>query len=349
MINVLIVDDSVVARTVLKDIFHPVSDITVIGEAVNGREAVEKTRLLMPDLVIMDLLMPVMDGIAAIEEIMATCAVPILVLSSTLEDREVDSAFIAIKKGALDVMGKPGGTGFARTGEFEARLVDKVRLLSRIKVIHHPISRPVADVGKKLREGRPPGRTILAIGASTGGPRAVMNIIRALPADFIGTVFVVQHIAPGFARGFAKWLDTECSMRVRVAEDGDEIRGGEALVAPTDVHLILENGRVRLVDSPPVNSCRPSIDVFFNSVAEAEGERVVGILLTGMGKDGATGLLKIKEKGGLTIAQNEESSVVFGMPKAAISLGAAERVLPLAGIPEAVMAAFHNEAGVLPA
>lgn len=345
MINVLIADDSALARTVLKDIFRDVPDISVIGEAVNGRDAVEKTRLLTPDLVIMDLLMPVMDGIAAIEEIMATCAVPILVLSATLEDREVDTAFIAIKKGALDVMGKPGGAGFARTGEFEARLAEKVRLLSRIKVIHHPMSRPPVDLAKKLKDEKPAGRTILAIGASTGGPRAVMNIIRALPSDFSGTVFVVQHIAPGFARGFAKWLDSECSMRVRLAEDGDEMRGGEVLIAPTDVHLILENKRVKLVGTPPVNSCRPSIDVFFNSVAQAGGERVVGILLTGMGKDGAAGLLKIREKGGLTIAQNEESSVVFGMPKAAISLGAADKILPLAGIPEVIMAAFDQATG----
>jgi len=340
MISILIVDDSMLARTILKDIFSRVDDISVIGEAVNGRDAVEKNRLLMPDLVIMDLLMPVMDGISSIEEIMATCAVPILVLSSTLEDREVDSAFLAIKKGALDVMGKPGGSGFARTAEFEARLIDKVRLLSRIKVIHHPISRPVVDVPSKQKDEKPCGRTILAIGASTGGPRAVMNIIRSLPSNFTGTIFVVQHIAPGFARGFAKWLDSECSIKVRMAEDGDEIRRGEALVAPTDFHMILEKGRIRLIDTPPVNSCRPSVDVFFNSVAEAEGPRVVGILLTGMGKDGAAGLLKIREKGGLTIAQNEESSVVFGMPKVAISLGAADRVLPLAGIPEVVLTAF---------
>ena len=340
MISILIVDDSMLARTILKDIFSKVDDISVIGEAVNGRDAIEKNSLLMPDLVIMDLLMPIMDGISAIEEIMATCAVPILVLSSTLEDREVDSAFLAIKKGALDVMGKPGGSGFARTADFEARLIDKVRLLSRIKVIHHPISRPVVDLASKQKDEKPCCRTILAIGASTGGPRAVMNIIRSLPSNFTGTIFVVQHIAPGFARGFAKWLDSECSIKVRMAEDGDEIRGGVALVAPTDFHMILERGRVRLIDTPPVNSCRPSVDVFFNSVAEAEGPRVVGILLTGMGKDGAAGLLKIREKGGLTIAQNEESSVVFGMPKVAISLGAADRVLPLAGIPEVVLTAF---------
>lgn len=343
MINILVADDSTLARSILKDIFLKVDDITVVGEAINGRDAIEKTRLLQPDLVIMDLLMPVMDGIAAIEEIMSTCAVPILVLSSTLEDREVDNAFIAIKKGALDVMGKPGGTGFARTVEFEARLVDKVRLLSRIKVIHHPIFRPPLDVPKKQKPAISSGCTILAIGASTGGPRAVMSILRSLPADFNGTVFVVQHIAPGFARGFAKWLGTESRIKVRIAEDGDQIKGGEALIAPTDLHMIIDKGRVRLIDTPPVNSCRPSIDVFFNSLAEVEGERVMGILLTGMGKDGAAGLLKIREQGGITIAQNEESSVVFGMPKAAISLDAAERILPLSVIPEVVMTAFGHE------
>jgi len=196
MISILIVDDSMLARTILKDIFSRVDDISVIGEAVNGRDAVEKNRLLMPDLVIMDLLMPVMDGISSIEEIMATCAVPILVLSSTLEDREVDSAFLAIKKGALDVMGKPGGSGFARTAEFEARLIDKVRLLSRIKVIHHPISRPVVDVPSKQKDEKPCGRTILASGRRSGPRRHEHHQI--VPSKLYGHIFVAAH-SPRFA------------------------------------------------------------------------------------------------------------------------------------------------------
>lgn len=344
MIKVLLADDSPVVRTVLKDIFLNANDIAVIGEAANGREAVDKTRLLKPDLVVMDLLMPVMDGIAAIEEIMAACPVPILVLSATLEDREVNHAFTAIKKGALDVMGKPGGFGFARSDEFDLRLIEKVRLLSRIKVITHPLHRPQGDLLKKL--GPAPGipRTILAIGASTGGPRAVMSIIRSLPVDFPGAVFIVQHIAQGFARGFAKWLDSESNISVRVADEGDEIRKGEVLVAPNDCHMIIERGKIRLIDSPPVNSCRPSIDIFFNSLAEDQGSAVMGVLLTGMGRDGAQGLLRIREKSGVTIAQDEQSSVVFGMPKAAISIDAVDQVLPLTSMSDVILRSFAQDA-----
>ncbi|SNB47685.1 chemotaxis-specific protein-glutamate methyltransferase CheB [Geobacter sp. DSM 9736] len=339
MIKVLLADDSNLARTILRDIFHRTSDIAVVGEAADGREAVDKSRLLKPDLVIMDILMPVMDGMAAIEEIMATSPVPILVLSSTMEDREVHSAFAAIKKGALDVMGKPGGADFILTEDFQARLVEKVRLLARIRVIHHlnrafvePVPAPVPP-----QDAAP---TILAVGASTGGPRAVLSILKALPADFPGAVYIVQHIAQGFARGFAKWLDTESSISVRLAEDGEGVSPGEAVVAPNDCHMIMENGHIKLIDAPPVNCCRPSIDVLFNALAEDQGARVLGVLLTGMGKDGALGLRRIRECGGATLVQDEETSVVFGMPRAAISLNAAGQVLPLSGIPHAILRLF---------
>lgn len=348
MIKILLADDSSVVRTILKDIFLAATDIAVIGEAANGREAVDKTRLLKPDLVVMDLLMPVMDGIAAIEEIMAACPVPILVLSGTLEDREVNYAFTAIKKGALDVMGKPGGFGFARTEEFDQRLIEKVRLLSRIKVITHPLHRPQVDQVRKIGVGHGVPHTVLAIGASTGGPRAVMTIIRSLPADFHGAIFIVQHIAQGFARGFAKWLDSESSISVRVAEEGDEMRKGVALVAPNDCHMIIEKGKVKLIDAPPVNCCRPSIDVFFNSLAEDQGGAVLGVLLTGMGRDGAQGLLRIRECSGMTIAQDEQTSVVFGMPKAAIGMDAVDHVLPLTGMPDVIIRSFTNDAAVSP-
>lgn len=339
MIKVLLVDDSPLVRAVLRDILHATPDIVVAGEAGNGEEAVALTQRLKPDLIIMDIMMPVMDGLSALEIIMAQFPTPILVLSATMDDREVNYAFTAIKKGALDVMEKPWISGLEEEGEFGARLVEKVRILARIKVIRRRPSRAKVELRAGYQGGE---RNILAIGASTGGPRAVMGIMKSLPADFKGAVFVVQHIASGFARGFAQWLDHDCAIRVRLAVDGQEFRAGEALVAPNDCHMKVENGKVRLVQGEPVNCCRPSIDVFFNSLAEEAGSKVVGVLLTGMGKDGAQGLHRIKEQGGVTIAQDEKSCVVFGMPKAAIALNGVDEILPLSCIPEAISKIFPH-------
>lgn len=337
MIRVLIADDSSLTRTILAEIFAATEDIRVVGEARDGHEAVIETERHRPDLIVMDILMPVMDGLAAIEEIMSRWPTPILVLSATVDDREVDRAFAAIKKGALDVLAKPSAAELVFPSGFAAALVDKVRLLSRIRVIRHParVRREVEPV--RACEG---GRTILAIGASTGGPKAVMGIVQRLPSNFPGTVFIVQHIASGFAKGFAEWLNRESRIRVRVAADEDECLPGEVYVAPTDIHMTVQGGRVRLEKGEPVNSCLPSIDVLFRSLAEDGGAHVVGVLLTGMGRDGAQGLRMIKERGGATIVQDEQSSVVFGMPKAAINMNAADRVLPLEEIPAAVEKLF---------
>lgn len=340
MIKILIADDSLLVRAILRDTLNSSGDMKVIGEAANGVEAIHLTEVLKPDIVIMDILMPVMGGLEATEAIMANSPVPILILSSTLEDKDVKLAFTAIKKGALDVMEKPSLNGAASQAEFISRLLEKIRLLSRIKVIHH-INRPkdsVVPVSIKTSS-----RNILAIGASTGGPKAVMSIIKSLPAGFRGSVFIVQHISSGFAKGFAHWLDLESHIPVRLAENGDIPVSGEALVAPTDRHLLLEKGVIRFSDDPPVNCCRPSIDVFFNSIAPEKGKDTVGVLLTGMGKDGAQGLSELKSSGAFTIVQDEKSCAVFGMPKAAIALGAADKVLNIDEIPDAVSKIFCSE------
>ena len=343
MIKVLLADDSMVVREVLKGILHAAGDIAVVGEAENGRQAIALTEQLKPDLIIMDIMMPVMDGLTAIEEIMARLPTPILVLSATMDDREVNHAFTAIKKGALDVMEKPHFSGLQYGGTFEARIVEKTRLLARVKVIRRwPSNSAKVELKTGYQKG---GRNILAIGASTGGPKAVMSIMKGLPSDFKATIFIVQHIANGFARGFAQWLDRESGQRVRLAVDDEGYGTGGALVAPNDCHMVIEKGKIRLVQTEPVNSCRPSIDVFFNSLADEEGGRVVGVLLTGMGRDGAQGLRHIKDKGGLTLAQDEQSCVVFGMPKAAIALNAAEEILPLLNMPEAITKIFAAGGG----
>jgi len=338
MIKVVLADDSVVVRAVLRDIFHATDDLAVIGEAENGKEAITLTEKLKPDLIVMDIMMPVMDGLTAIEEIMARFPTPILVLSATMDDREVNHAFTAIKKGALDVMEKPHLSGLQYGNSFEARIIEKARTLARVKVIRRwPTKVAKVELKTGYQKG---GRNILAIGASTGGPKAVMSIMKALPADFKATIFIVQHIASGFARGFAQWLDHDSRLNVRLAIDGQGYGKWEALVAPNDCHMVLEKGKIRLVQTEPVNCCRPSIDVFFNSLAEEEGARVVGVLLTGMGKDGAQGLRHIKDKGGFTMVQDEKSCTVFGMPKAAIALDAADEILPLPSLPEAITKIF---------
>lgn len=340
MIRALLADDSILVRAVLRDTLNASGDITVVGEATNGVEAASLTELLKPDIIIMDIIMPVMGGLEATELIMSRFPTPILILSSTVDERDVKLAFSAIKKGALDVMGKPAAAVATANAEFVAKLLDKVRMLSRIRVIHHrqrvrgpePIAVPRQSVN----------RSILAIGASTGGPKAVMSIIKTLPKDFSSAVFIVQHISSGFAKGFAHWLDIESAIKVRLAETGDKPICGTALVAPTDCQMLFENGAVKIVDAPAVNSCRPSIDVFFSSLAAEKGDESVGVLLTGMGKDGAQGLSQLRDKGALTIAQDEKSCAVFGMPKAAIALNAAERVLALDAIPEVILHTFNH-------
>lgn len=339
MIKILLADDSLLVRTVLRDALVPFNDIVIIGEAANGADAVTMTENLKPDIIIMDIIMPVMGGLEATEAIMARCPTPILILSSTLEETDVKLAFTAIKKGALDIMGKPSGVNQLQN-DFVARLVEKIRLLSRIRVIHH-INRP------RARQCTPApklggDRSILAIGASTGGPKAVMSIVKSLPADFKAAVFIVQHISSGFARGFAQWLDMECALPVRLAVSGQLPRGGEVLVAPTDSQMMMEGDHLLLTDSPPVNCCKPSIDVFFTSLAETKGAQTVSVLLTGMGRDGAQGLALLRENGSATIVQDEKSCAVFGMPKAAIALNAADEILPLSEIPSAITRIFST-------
>jgi two-component system, chemotaxis family, protein-glutamate methylesterase/glutaminase len=334
MIRVLIADDSELMRTVLYDLLTRDSGIEVVAETGDGRQAVAEVERLRPDLVIMDILMPVMDGLTAVSEIMASYPTPILVLSANLNPEENRHVFQAINRGALDVMEKPAGVGSDSFEKFSAKLIAEVKFLSRIRVVHHFRRRSIAPPA--VLESPPVDtgiRDILAIGASTGGPRAVRQLMKTLDPDTGARVLIVQHIAGGFARDFAAWLDRESRFHVRLVRSGDRLEPGLALVAPNGVHLTMLDERIVLTDTPPVNSCRPSVDVLFHSLAEQLAERTVAVLLTGMGKDGAEGMLALRRKGGYTIAQNEASSVIFGMPKAAIDLGGVERILALETLP----------------
>lgn len=341
MVNVLIADDSRLTRTVIKDLLSRDRDISVVGEVCDGQEAVRETCRLRPDLIIMDVMMPVMDGLAATVEIMASCPTPILILSANVDPQDSRSAFNAIKHGALDVMEKPQGVVTEAFEEIAAQLIQKVKFLARVRVIHH-FRRPRKRV--PLSQPADHRRSILAIGASTGGPKAVMRLMKELPRETGVQVLIVQHIARGFAAGFAEWLDRESPLTVRLAREGDCLEDGVALVAPNGVHMAVQNGRVVLTESSPVNSCRPSVDVLFQSLARSElAARAVAVLLTGMGRDGAEGMAALRQSGSYNIAQDETSSAVFGMPKAAIDLGGVHQTLALGEIPAAVLRLLQKE------
>ncbi len=343
MIRVLIADDARLVRMLVREILTRDPQIRVVGEAENGREAVDLTLELAPDLIILDVLMPVMDGLAAVREIMARRPTPILILSAHCDPRDSRCAFQAIKLGALDVLPKPEG-GLQASSEFGAPLVEKVKLLAGIRVMHHFRGQRRREIPALVRpEAADGGRRLLAIGASTGGPKAVLHLLQNLPVDSGARILIVQHIAKGFAPGFARWLDRESPFAVRLAREGDEPQAGVALVAPSDLHLEVREGKVHLSDAPPVHSCRPAVDVLYNSLAGGLATSVVAVLLTGMGRDGAAGMAALKARGSYNLVQDEATSAVYGMPGAAVACGAAHQSLPLEQIPAALAELFGNK------
>lgn len=340
MIKVLIADDSELTRVVVSDLLSQDEGIEVVCEVSDGRAAVEKTAELKPDLVIMDVMMPIMDGIEAVAEIMAKTPTPILMLSANTDPQSSRSAFTAIRMGALDVLEKPSGVVTEAFSQIANRLICKVKSLSRIKVIHH-YRKQKHDVVEAKPLDVSVTRNILAIGASTGGPKAVLQLLQGLPKRIPAAVLIVQHIADGFAPGFADWLNREAALTVRIAEDGETLKKGQVLVAPTNVHLTIRDNKVALVDLPPLNNCRPAVDALYRSLQEdGLAPETVAVLLTGMGTDGAVGMQQILAGGGYTIAQDESSCAVYGMPRAAIGRKAVIEVLPLDQIAEAVCRMF---------
>ncbi len=335
--RVLVVDDSLVAREMLKHILGSDAGIEVIGTATDGVEAVDMTAALRPDLVTMDIHMPRMDGIEATERIMAYTPTPVLVVSSSVYGEGVGRAFDAVACGALDVVLKPAPRDWAALDTIARDLVRRVQMLSQVRVITHVRGR---QAGRRA-VAAPPRRgseSVVAIGASTGGPSALREVLGGLPAGLPAPVLVTQHIADGFIPGLVEWLDAACAIRVREAEDGRELEPGTAYLAPTGWDLKLGGGVARLAEPAPGQVHAPSADVLFESVARGRGSDAVGVLLTGMGADGARGLRALHDAGAATVAQDEATSVVFGMPRAAIELGAAGRVLPLGDIAGAITA-----------
>ena len=338
-VRVLVAEDSLTIRKRLVEVLSHDPDIAVVGEAENGKEAIELCERLRPDVVTLDMIMPVMTGVAATEHIMAYCPTPILVVSASTNRGELYRTYDALAAGAIDVLDKPRGDEL--DAAWEVRLRATVKLVSRIKVITHLrgrlAARPATAPPPSPATERVPLQ-VLALGGSTGSPGAVVEILRALPRDFPLPVLLVVHINEPFGKAFAEWLDAQLSVRVRYAQDGERLsRGAGVLMAPPGRHLVVERGMLRLDDGPERLSCKPSVDVLFSSLARALGPAALGCLLTGMGKDGAEGLLAMRRAGAPTLAQDEATSVVFGMPREAILLGAAERVLALQEIGPALV------------
>jgi len=337
-IRVLIVDDSLVCRELLSNILGQQPDIRVVGLASRGKEAIELNRKLLPDLVTMDIQMPGMDGFATIEAIMASHPVPILVVTSAPVLKGVDQTFRAIAAGALDLVRKP-----ELANEDAEELVTRVRMLAGVKVIRHVRPRPDRVEVGRVRETARRVR-LVAIASSTGGPKALLELLGGFTPQFPRPLVLTQHLPDGFSGSFARWLDEEISMPVREAREGDPLRPGEVLVAPTGAHLVVRSGSmVGLSDEPPVKSLRPSADLMFRSVARVFGAEALGVVLTGMGQDGADGLLEMRQAGAVCLAQDEASSLIFGMPRAAMQNGAAEQALDLAGLSAAILECVKGE------
>ena len=335
-LRVLIVEDSPTVRHRLFDALATDPGIEVVGEAEDGKQAVDLCRRLRPDIITMDMMMPVMTGLAATEYIMAHQPTPILIVSASVNRGELFKIYDALAAGAVDVLEKPTGEDF--DGHWENRLITAVKLVSKIKVITHPRGRldqrtHLLTVDAPIR---PDGRTepsidVIGIGASTGGPGAVVDVLRALPADFQLPVLVVVHMNAPFGSAFTDWLDAQIERSVVNPIDGSAVASarGRVMVAPGGHHLVVRGGRMYLTRDAERHSCRPSVDVLFESMAADYGASAAACLLTGMGRDGAFGLLKIREAGGMTIAQDEATSVIYGMPREAAAIGAARYVLPL--------------------
>ncbi len=329
MINVLIVDDSAVVRKVLSEQLEKNEDIKVVGSAIDPYVAREKILTLQPDVITLDLEMPRMNGLVFLDKLMKYYPIPVIVVSS-LTPKNSEAAIKALELGAVEVICKPGSTFSTPDAQQLVRAVRAAAASNIRKRIRTQPSEPTnpitVDFNLKTTH------KVIAIGASTGGTQAIEAVLKGFPSATPGTV-IVQHMPENFTKAFANRLNTICHMEVREAKDNDSVVPGVALIAPGNHHLLLHRSgaryHVRLKDGPPVHHQRPAVDVLFHSVAHHVGQNAIGVLLTGMGADGAKGLLAMHDSGSFTIAQDEKTSIVFGMPKEAINLGAADKILPL--------------------
>lgn len=355
-VRVLVVDDSVVVRKLITDALSADPDIEVVGTAANGRIALAKIPQLRPDVVTLDIEMPVMDGLETLNHLRSSHPALPVIMFSTLTERGASATLTALERGARDYVTKPGNVGsLAESKEAVRRqLVPKILGLCG----HGPAtSRPprTRSTGAGDPTLRPPsGHRVdaVVIGSSTGGPDALTTLIPALPADFPVPVLVTQHMPPVFTQQFAGRLDSKSALQVVEAADGETVEPGKVLIAPGDWHMRVRRTptgvRAVLDQGPQENFCRPAVDVLFRSAAETYGPHLLAVVLTGMGADGALGALEIARLGGEVLAQDEETSVVWGMPGAAAATGVVSRLLPLAEVSGAVVSRVASRSGVRP-
>lgn len=333
-IRVLIADDSGLVRDMLRAILAPEPDIVIVGEAINGKDACEKVVALKPDLVTMDIEMPVLGGLEAIEKIMAEHPVPILVITA---QSSVRTAFAAVSKGALDVIEKPD-----ISIENVQKLLSKIRMLARVDITTHMATMAKRAGGshriEKLPEGARSDRSrVVAIASSTGGPQVIYKVLSQLPASFPLPILITQHIALAFTQGMADWLAGGTALKVMVAAHGARIMPGCVYVNPSEHSMRIVGQIITLGEEDPQLVYHPSCDTMLRSVAATFRERAIGLILSGMGNDGVEGMRLLKSAGGITLAQDETSSVVYGMNKMAIEKGHINTVLPMADIAGALM------------
>ncbi len=342
MIRVLIVDDMLTIRMALRFILESDPELTVMGEAGSGEEAVDFCKKSRPDILTMDINMPGMGGYEAIRQIMSMAPCPIVVITGIESQYLMEVSFKALELGALTVLPTP--RGLSADNSDAATLIHQIKTMAAVKVVRRSLRMPsgAATPDKVGRQAAAPAKSgvssqikkvpqLVAVGLSTGGPPALQTVLNGLKQDFPLPIVIVQHISQGFIFGLASWLSKTTPFRCKVGENGEIIKPGIVYLAPDNTHMtIMGNGELRLDDtSDPHSGHRPSANVLFESIARNFGEKAIGILLTGMGQDGASGLKAMRQAGAYTIAQDEESSVIFSMPKAAIDLNAVEEVLPL--------------------
>ena len=338
MIRVLIVDDSAVVRQVLTGDLSKYEDIEVVGSAMDPYDAREKIVKLKPDVITLDIEMPRMDGISFLKKLMKHYPLPVVIVSS-LAPKNSETAVRALQLGAIEVVSKPGSQ--FSVPDVARQLVGAIRAAAIARVKPSPNKAETSEVAKPARQmNLNTTHKVIAIGASTGGTRAVEAILRQMPADAPGIV-IVQHMPQFFTASFAERLNSICQMDIREAKDNDAVIPGVVLVAPGGYHMLLQRSgarySVKVKNGPAVHHQKPSVDVLFHSVAQHSGRNALGVLLTGMGADGAKGMLAMHDAGARTIAQDEATSVVFGMPKEAIELGAADEIVPLPKIANRIL------------
>lgn len=351
--RVLIIDDSALVRSLLTEIINREPDMEAIGAAPDPLAAREMIRSLNPDVLTLDVEMPKMDGLDFLERLMRLRPMPV-VMVSTLTERGAEVTLRALELGAVDFVAKPRIGIASGMQELARDITDRIRAAAQAK-LHRRAGAPQAPAPEGQAKARPASYSrlstekLIAIGASTGGTEAIREVLTRLPAD-CPAVLITQHMPPGFTRSFAQRLDSLCRITVSEAEDGERVLPGHAYIAPGGRHMRLARSGSNYVaaidDGEPVNRHRPSVDVLFRSVAANAGPNALGVMLTGMGKDGAVAMLEMKRAGSFTIAQDEASCIVFGMPKEAIALGAVDEVLPVTRIAERLQSRLAEFGGV---